>query len=91
MATKPLPPGTENLTVNLPRGFKVRLRQQAELSVVTLSKYVRTVLEQAVKENVLVAVRKEEVYTLRQPSNQLVAENPPPEEPRKKNGTSAEK
>lgn len=62
MATNPLPTDSENLTVNVPRGFKDRLKAQAKASGVTVSDYVRAVIQRAISEGLLVHVSHEVTY-----------------------------
>lgn len=71
MATKPLPPDSENLTVNVPKGFKKRLRAQAERSGVNLSEYVRETLRHAVDGGALIKVSKEVSYQFINPDEEF--------------------
>jgi hypothetical protein len=62
VATNPLPPDSENLTVNVPRGFKKRLKAQAKASGVTVSEYVRALIQRALDQGLLVHVSREVSY-----------------------------
>ena len=47
MATNPIPKGTKNLSINIPASFHASLHKQAKASGLSLSAYVRRILELA--------------------------------------------
>ncbi len=56
MATKPIPPGTKNVTVNLPEDLIDTITQQAKASDVNRSEYIRAAILAAIAQNLRVTV-----------------------------------
>ncbi len=52
MATNPIGKGTQNFTINMPKPLKKALQELADRSGMSLGEYIRTVLEDAKKEQV---------------------------------------
>jgi len=50
--TNPLPPGTENLVINMPVGMKREIEERAAKNEMSVSDYTRIILMDAVRRKV---------------------------------------
>ncbi|MCH6258767.1 hypothetical protein MLD52_19570 [Puniceicoccaceae bacterium K14] len=73
MATNPIPKGTKNLTVNVTDALHKDLKKLAKASSMSLSQYVRHVLEHAKNQNL--KIRTE--YIVDDGTVFIAAEDPP--------------
>ncbi len=67
MATKPLPPNTENLTVNFDKRLKQRIKEQADKTGVSVSEYVRSLLIGAIERDIVVTMTLDGRYLVSEP------------------------
>jgi|GEM_PF-772624 len=56
MATNPIPKGTKNLSINIPATLHTALRKKAKASGLSMSAYVRRILELAHEKNLRLEV-----------------------------------
>ena len=87
MATNPIPKGTKNLSINIPTSLHASLRKQAEASGLSLSAYVRRILELAYERD----LRFEVSYKVVSEGSSdflAVAESPPKKSKEKGTGSS---